>query len=162
MSRVLAEHVKNEDIGPSDEEVRQELTNLLSRAEFHASERNRSFLSYIVEETLQGRADRIKAYSIAIAAFDRSDDFDPLTDQRPPASLHDSATSNCRCFQPGHAKTLYKPQPPSGMAIRTSTTPMDAINAPARSGRAPTCRPQKNPITKRQTSSKALDIRSAK
>ena len=80
MSRMLAEHIRSEDNGPSDEEVRRELTTLLGRAEFHASERNRRFLTYIVEETLQGRADRIKAYSIAIAAFDRSDDFDPLTD----------------------------------------------------------------------------------
>ena len=80
MSRMLAEHIGSEDNGPSDEEVRRELTTLLGRAEFHASERNRRFLTYIVEETLQGRADRIKAYSIAIAAFDRSDDFDPLTD----------------------------------------------------------------------------------
>ena len=80
MSRMLAERIRSEDNGPSDVEVRRELATLLSRAEFHASERNRRFLTYIVEETLQGRADRIKAYSIAIAAFDRSDDFDPLTD----------------------------------------------------------------------------------
>ncbi|HKP22428.1 MAG TPA: hypothetical protein VJV39_01080 [Dongiaceae bacterium] len=80
MSRVLAERIRSEDAGPSDEEVRHELSTLLSRGDFHASERNRRFLTYIVEETLQGRADRIKAYSIAIAAFDRSDDFDPLTD----------------------------------------------------------------------------------
>ena len=80
MSRMLAERIRSECSGPSDEEVRRELSTLLGRAEFHASERNRRFLSYIVEETLQGRADRIKAYSIAIATFDRSDDFDPLTD----------------------------------------------------------------------------------
>jgi TolB-like protein len=80
MSRVLAERIRSEDNCPSDEEVRQELSTLLRRGDFHASERNRRFLTYIVEETLQGRADRIKAYSIAIAAFDRSDDFDPLTD----------------------------------------------------------------------------------
>jgi TolB-like protein len=80
MSRVLAERITSDDSCPSDEEVRQELSTLLSGADFHASERNRRFLTYIVEETLQGRADRIKAYSIAIAAFDRSDDFDPLTD----------------------------------------------------------------------------------
>jgi TolB-like protein len=80
MSRVLAARTNAEDDAPSDAEVRQELNALLSGAEFHASERNRRFLAYIVEETLQGRADRIKAYSIAIAAFDRSDDFDPLTD----------------------------------------------------------------------------------
>ncbi|MBA4096002.1 MAG: hypothetical protein C0484_04440 [Rhodospirillum sp.] len=77
---MLAERIRSEYSGPSDEEVRRELSTLLGRAEFHASERNRRFLSYIVEETLQGRADRIKAYSIAIATFDRSDDFDPLTD----------------------------------------------------------------------------------
>lgn len=77
---MVAERLKCEDNVPSDEEVRQELSTLLGRGDFHASERNRRFLTYIVEETLQGRADRIKAYSIAIAAFDRSDDFDPLTD----------------------------------------------------------------------------------
>ncbi len=80
MSRVLAERTRNDDHCPSDEEVRQELNTLFGRSDFHASERNRRFLTYIVEETLQGRADRIKAYSIAVAAFDRSDDFDPLTD----------------------------------------------------------------------------------
>ena len=80
MSRMLAERIRNEDSGPADEEVRQELSTLLNRAEFLASERNRRFLTYIVEETLQGRAARIKAYSIAIATYDRSDDFDPLTD----------------------------------------------------------------------------------
>jgi len=80
MSRVLAERIKSKDNVPSDKEVRQELSILLSRGDFHASERNRRFLTYIVDETLEGRADRIKAYSIAIAAFDRSDDFDPLTD----------------------------------------------------------------------------------
>src|SRR5688572_25999234 len=80
MSGVLPERIKSEDNLPSDQEVRQELSTLLGCGDFHASERNRRFLTYIVEETLQGRADRIKAYSIAIAAFDRSDDFDPLTD----------------------------------------------------------------------------------
>ena len=80
MPGVLAERIKSEINVPSEEEVRQELSTLLSRGDFHASERNRRFLTYIVEETLQGRADRIKAYSIAIGAFDRSDDFDPLTD----------------------------------------------------------------------------------
>jgi TolB-like protein/Tfp pilus assembly protein PilF len=80
MSKVLTARIEYEDGCPSEQEVRQELSTLLAHGEFHASERNRRFLTYIVEETLQGRAERIKAYSIAIAAFDRSDDFDPLTD----------------------------------------------------------------------------------
>lgn len=65
---------------PTSEEVRAHLQALLARKEFNVSERNRRFLSYVVEETLEGRADRIKAYNIALAAFDRGEDFDPLND----------------------------------------------------------------------------------
>jgi len=69
------------DIGrPTDDEVRTYLRLLLGRTEFNASERNKRFLAYVVEETLGGRTDRIKAYNIALAAFDRSEDFDPLID----------------------------------------------------------------------------------
>jgi len=65
---------------PTSDEVRAYLRILLDRNEFDASQRNRRFLAYVVEETLEGRTDRIKAYSIALAAFDRTEDFNPLTD----------------------------------------------------------------------------------
>jgi len=65
---------------PGPAEVREYLAALLIRKDFNTSDRNRRFLSYIVEETLEGRAERIKAYNIALAALDRGDDFDPLTD----------------------------------------------------------------------------------
>ena len=65
---------------PKPDEVRAYLHALQGHGAFNASERNRRFLSYVVEETLEGRADRIKAYNIALAAFDRGEDFDPLTD----------------------------------------------------------------------------------
>jgi adenylate cyclase len=65
---------------PSDEEVREQLRQMLGCSEFNTSDRNRRFLSYVIEETLAGRSDRIKAYNIAVTAFDRSEDFDPLTD----------------------------------------------------------------------------------
>jgi len=77
LSGVLAERIKSEDNLPSDQEVRQELSTLLGCGDFHASERNRRFLTYIVEETLQGRADRITAYILAIGALDHSDGSDP-------------------------------------------------------------------------------------
>jgi TolB-like protein len=57
-----------------------ELARILASPEFDASERNRRFLSYVVEETLAGRGDRIKAYSIATGAFGRSENFDPQQD----------------------------------------------------------------------------------
>jgi adenylate cyclase len=66
--------------GPTAEEVKPYLRELLGRGAFSASERHRRFLSYVVQETLEGRANRIKAYNIALAAFDRMEDFDPLTD----------------------------------------------------------------------------------
>lgn len=63
-----------------DEDVRGELERILSSPEFETSERNRRFLRHVVEETLGGRADRIKAYSVATRVFGRGDDFDPVLD----------------------------------------------------------------------------------
>ena len=60
--------------------VRAEIERVLSSSEFAGSDRRRCFLSYIVEETLAGRADRLKAYNIATDAFHRGADFDPQQD----------------------------------------------------------------------------------
>jgi TolB-like protein len=65
---------------PTAAEVRVHLDGLLHNEALAISERNRRFLAYIVEETLAGRGDRIKAYNVALTAFDRTDDFDPQTD----------------------------------------------------------------------------------
>ncbi len=60
--------------------VQAELKRILASPDFDAPERNRRFLGYVVEEALAGRGDRIKAYSIAVAVFDRDDTFDPQSD----------------------------------------------------------------------------------
>lgn len=62
------------------EAVREAMLRILGSREFEASERNRRFLEYVVEEALAGRADRIKAYSVATAVFGRNDSFDPQAD----------------------------------------------------------------------------------
>jgi adenylate cyclase len=62
------------------EQVRTELNRILNSAQFDASERNRRFLEYVIEETLAGRGERIKAYSIATIVFGRDDSFDPALD----------------------------------------------------------------------------------
>jgi TolB-like protein/Tfp pilus assembly protein PilF len=62
------------------EEVRAQLRRILNSPAFEASKRRRRFLSYIVDESLAGRADRLKGYSIATAVFERDDSFDPQTD----------------------------------------------------------------------------------
>lgn len=60
--------------------VNEELAHILASEHFTNAERMRSFLSYIVSETLAGRAERIKSYSIAIEVFHRGVDFDASMD----------------------------------------------------------------------------------
>jgi TolB-like protein len=64
----------------SPDEVRGQLQRILDNPAFEASERRKRFLRYLVDESLAGRADRLKGYSIATAVFDRDDSFDPQTD----------------------------------------------------------------------------------
>ena len=62
--------------GIEDHDVRAELRRILNSPNFETSDRNRRFLAYVVEETLAGRAERLKAYTIAITVFGRGKDFD--------------------------------------------------------------------------------------
>jgi adenylate cyclase len=62
------------------EAVRAQLGRVLQSTQFDASARNRKFLSYVVEETLAGRGERIKGYSIATSVFGRDESFDPQLD----------------------------------------------------------------------------------
>lgn len=64
----------------SDEDIRAELARILSSDHFHAGTRRRAFLRYVVEETLAGRAARLKGYNIALAVFDRDETFDSQAD----------------------------------------------------------------------------------
>jgi TolB-like protein len=60
--------------------VRRELDRIVSSSAFNASPRNRQFLIFVVEETLAGYSNHIKAYTVATRVFGRGDDFDPLLD----------------------------------------------------------------------------------
>ncbi|HEV7307722.1 hypothetical protein [Ensifer sp.] len=65
---------------PSNAEILVQLDRIRRSAEFDAPDRDRKFLAYVIEETLAGRGDRIKAYSIATEVFGRDSSFDPQTD----------------------------------------------------------------------------------
>lgn len=56
------------------------LARILASPPFAQSERQRRFLKYIVTETLAGRPDRLKGYTIGVEVFDRDRDFDPAVD----------------------------------------------------------------------------------
>lgn len=63
-------------MGDRDAAVREELGRVLASETFLTSPMLSAFLRYVVEETLAGRDDRLKAYSIAVGALGRPDDFD--------------------------------------------------------------------------------------
>lgn len=65
---------------PHIDEVRDELSRILKSAAFRDSPQLVRFLTFVVEETLAGKADRIKGYTIAIEALGRGSDFDPEAD----------------------------------------------------------------------------------
>jgi Tfp pilus assembly protein PilF/TolB-like protein len=62
------------------EVVREALSRIQESAPFVASRQLSAFLAYVVEKSLAGEADRIKAYSIATEALGRPETFDPASD----------------------------------------------------------------------------------
>lgn len=64
----------------SDGQISTELDRLLSDPDFHATDRNKRFLRYVANETLAGRGNAIKAYSIAVDVFGRPQSFDGTLD----------------------------------------------------------------------------------
>ena len=65
------------EVSPSPAEVEAALASLLSASGLANAPRLASLLSFLVRETLAGRASQIKAYTIATMVFGCSEDFDP-------------------------------------------------------------------------------------
>lgn len=65
---------------PSQEEVERQLKAILSSPQFRLPERARRFLEFVVTETLSGRRDYLKAFTIAQAVFGRNENFDAQQD----------------------------------------------------------------------------------
>lgn len=73
---ILAPAAENERKMHSFESLARVLRNGLATA----SDRERRLIQYLVTEELEGRGDRLKAFSIATDVLGRSADFDPKTD----------------------------------------------------------------------------------
>jgi hypothetical protein len=68
------------DRSPPADAVRAAFERIATSGAFRASPRLVAFLRFIVETTLCGHADEIKAYTVATAALGRPDTFDPIAD----------------------------------------------------------------------------------
>lgn len=64
----------------SADDVRAQVARIMVSEEFNRSPRLRRFLQFIVDESLSGRDDQIKAYSIGLSVCDRDEQFDPSID----------------------------------------------------------------------------------
>lgn len=60
--------------------IHNQLENILSSPLFINSAQLCKILSFLVEETLAGRGPQLKAYTVAIEALGRNEDFDPASD----------------------------------------------------------------------------------
>ena len=65
---------------PDQKAIREQLVRILSSSPFHQSQRRQRFLEYLVNETLAGRGERLKAYNVALEIFERPETFDPTVD----------------------------------------------------------------------------------
>ncbi len=61
-------------------DIHRQLHRILGSTELRHSLRLTRFLTFVVEATLAGKSDRIKAYTVAVEALGRGDDFDPQRD----------------------------------------------------------------------------------
>ena len=60
--------------------VLEVLARIVASGSFRASARRKRLLGFLVEETVAGRADRLKPYAIAVDALGCDETFDPQTD----------------------------------------------------------------------------------
>src|SRR5688572_26411584 len=60
--------------------VLKQLERVLSSPVFRRAERSSALLRFIVEQTLNGHADRLKEYTLGAEALARGESFDPRTD----------------------------------------------------------------------------------
>lgn len=80
MTEVSSEPVKKAGAALGPEEIRAAVLRLKDREPFRSAPQLTAFLNYVVDETLSGRSEEIKGYSIATLALGRPESFDPQTD----------------------------------------------------------------------------------
>jgi TolB-like protein/Flp pilus assembly protein TadD len=74
--KALSEQIQNIGV----EKIEGQLQRILDSPDFNATKQQRKFFQFVVNETLFGRAQEIKGYTIATCVFGRSDDFDQNSD----------------------------------------------------------------------------------
>lgn len=124
--------------GTSRAEALISLESVLASRSFSAAPRQQALLRHIVGETLDGRGDRLKEYSIAVDVFGRASSFDPRTDSIVRVQASRLRTQLAEYYAgEGAAETLRIEVPAGGYQATFLRTPPAASPAPdSRSGAA--------------------------
>ena len=72
------DHRSTPTIAP--EAIRKQMQKILSHNEFATADRLKKFLCFVVEETIAGRSDQLKEFTIGSEVFEKGGSFDPQTD----------------------------------------------------------------------------------
>lgn len=64
----------------ADESAAEQLNRILVSKAFRQADRLKRFLTFIVEETIAGRGDRLKEFVVGVEVFGKDDSFDPRND----------------------------------------------------------------------------------
>jgi len=64
----------------SSDDLDVQLEQIFASPGFRSSNRLKRFLRFVVDQTVAGKSEQIKGYTIGIEVFDRPSDFDPQTD----------------------------------------------------------------------------------
>ena len=64
----------------SDAKVTEQLNRILASKSFRQADRLKRFLSFIVEETIAGRGERLKEFVVGVEVFGKPESFDPRND----------------------------------------------------------------------------------
>jgi TolB-like protein len=67
-------------VEPAADEIRVQLDRILASDVFASADRMSGFLRYVVERAMAGESDHVKEYTIGVAVFGRSEEYDPRLD----------------------------------------------------------------------------------
>lgn len=72
--------VQTPDVAPATTEIREQLDRIVASARFANAPGATRLLRFLVDETLDGRGDKLKEFTLATSVFGRDASFDPKTD----------------------------------------------------------------------------------
>ena len=125
---------------PGRVEIEAALERILASKAFASAPRQQALLRHIVIETIEGRGDRLKEFSLAVDVFGRSSTFDPRLDSIVRVQASRLRSHLAEYFAGDGAAETVRIEVPAGGYVAAFTRPVPGAPAPA-SPKATTPRP---------------------